>query len=616
MRPQPSERRNKVIIDMESGDGVSSDGDKADVDQPGTTMMPVHTPEGTTGKDGMIDKTPASNSSNLFGVVAWEASRLSQESQNEPEDKTKASVLSLIRNAGDESFRLVSPKLTLMPRGLAAIANLDTSEAVDSQNSTTRDADTLLRSAGPDFTSSPPSETAAAEDDVQADLDDAPDLLYVESPLAARISNGTVEAMATAAANDVDGAEDDQNSSESPTNSKRRKKGNILDGELLPAKKIKRSGTCKKKLKKGVDDQAAIGNEIQVNVDGSPSSPSAGAPREIQTANGAVEAAITVVSNNVDDDAEDIQNDAEALPNAKRRKKGSIPKEGELPHANSIEKSDGRKKKLTNSLSNAGLGSSQESMGSTIEVRIKSPGEDFPVRGASSTIGRPTSHEIKVLFGSTSTAYTQDSVKKELIKVGLRKVSNVDDCDYLCVGKSELKTSKVISAIASGKSIVTDDWATTSAKQHKLLDPTPFLASHPKHKKEWGITLADAIDLGKQGLKPLTDYLVLVTPNLKQELGSTFQEIKQIAEIGGATKVMARPPTSRDQKSTTLIVATDDDPKLVQLAQGGWRSYTKDLITMSVLRSALDLESNEFLIGKDADVGENGRGSRGRKRKR
>lgn len=300
---------------------------------------------------------------------------------------------------------------------------------------------------------------------------------------------------------------------------------------------------------------------------------------------------------------------------------------------------------MNNSLSRADHQSSQESWGSTIQVQMNPPGQKFtgggepkssPVgshddpissnsshetkglsKGASPAIDRAASHEIRVLFGSTTDVYTMDNFRKSLHKLGLRKAFNVDDCDNLCVAKGELKkTAKVISAIASGKPVVFDAWAKESANKKELLDPTPYLASHTKHKKEWGITLAEAIDFGKQGLKPFASYVVCITPTLKHQLGSAFAEIKQIAGIGGAAKVLRRAPTGRDNRSTTLVVATDDDPKLVQLAQEGWRCYRKDLITISVLRSALDLESDEFLIGAGADVGDGGPGSRGTKRKR
>lgn len=46
----------------------------------------------------------------------------------------------------------------------------------------------------------------------------------------------------------------------------------------------------------------------------------------------------------------------------------------------------------------------------------------------------------------------------------------------------------------------------------------------------------------------------------------------------------------------TIVVATHDDANLVALQKLGWRTYLKDISSLSVLRGKLDLESDEFLI--------------------
>lgn len=731
-----------VIVDMELDDAFGLEGAKVDEHQPAMTLS-VQTPKGKAGEDWVIDETPTHSNPNLFGAVAREAYQLSQGSQQEPEDSTKASVLSLIRSVGDgsESARLVSPKSTAMPR-FTAIANLDTSEAVDSQNSTSRDADTLLTFGGPVFTSSPPSELAAAEDVVQVDMEDAPASLHAESPLAAQSANGLVECTTTTVSNNNEEAEETKNGSQSPPAANICKKGNVLeDGEPPHAKNVKQSGTCNKKPKHSLNEQVGAENELQSSMDDTPALLHVKSPLTAQGADGTVEPTTTAVSKNIEE-VEDPQNESGSLPTTNRRKRGNTLEDGtilhdknikqlgtrqrkarnslseqaaaknelqvnaedaprlspvesalkaqnkndtveatatpasnnveeaevaqsgsesppkakrrrkantlegeEATHTENIEKAGTRKRKPKNSLGKARLGNSQESMESTIEVQVEPPARDLlghkesksflgescedppsssslhhrrrSSKEASPPVAKATTKEIKVLFGSTTDIFDSEAYKTPMTKAGIRRVLSVSECDYLCVGKGELKkTAKVISAIASGKPIVTEDWAKECATVRRLLEPAPYLASHPRHKREWGITLAEAIELGKQGLKPLADYLVLITPALKKQLGSAFEEVKQIAEIGGATKVTARPPTSRDQQSTTLVVATDDDPRLVQLLQDRWRCYTKDLITMSVLRSALDLESDEFLIGKEADVAGNRQGFRSRKRQR
>jgi len=626
-----------TIIDMESDHDSLSTGGRVNEVEPEMITIPVQTPKGKAGKELVIEETPAHNEFSLIGIVARDAYQLSQGSQQEPEDPIKAAVMKLIKDTGSQASRSPTPNPIAMPRAFAAIANLDTAEAIDSQESTIRHADTLLRSAGPFAPSSPPDWQLAAEKERQVDADGPPILSQDESRLDAQIANDTDKGTKTAAVHQVYDAEDVLDHSESLPNAKSRNNDSISgEGDLPHVKSIKVSRTPVLR--------AAVDGGLQVGADDTSAQSPVNLPSESRIANDTVDGTPTGVSNSIDN-AEDVQDDSESLPNAKRRKKGSTSEQGQPPLAKAIKKSGPRKKKMNNSLSRADHQSSQESWGSTIQVQMNPPSQHFtgdgapklsPVdsrkdptssnsshqtrsqsKGASPAIDRVASHEIRVLFGSTTDVYNMDNFKKSLQNLGLRKAFNVDDCDYLCVGKGELKkTAKVISAIASGKPVVFDAWAKESAKQKELLDPTPYLASHAKHKKEWGITLAEAIELGKQGLKPFGEYVVCITSALKQQLGSAFQEIKQIAEIGGAAKVLGRAPTGRDDRSTTLVVATDDDPKLVQLVQEGWRCYCKDLITISVLRSALDLESDEFLIGAGADVGDGGRGSRGTKRKR
>lgn len=597
----------------------------------------VQTPKGKAGEDLVIEETPAHNEVDLIRIVARDAYQLSQGSQQQPEDPTKASVMKLIKDAGSRASISPTSKPTAMPRAFAAIAELDTAEAVDSQESTIRHADTLLRSAGPFAPSSPADWHLAAEEELQVDADDPRIRSQDESRLDAQPANDTDKGTKTAAFNQVSEAEDVLDDSASLPNAKSHNNDSGSgEGDLPHANSVKFLDTP--------FSQAVVDGGLQIGADGTPAQPHVKPPSGSRTTDDTIEGTPTGVINSVDD-AEDVKEDSESLPNAKRRKKGNTSERGQPSLAKATKESGPRKRKMNNSLSGADHQSSQESWGSTIQVQMKPPSQNFtgdggpkssPVgshddpissnsthqtkglsKAASPATDRAASHEIRVLFGSTTDVYTMENFRKSLHKLGLRRAFNVDDCDYLCVGKGELKkTAKVISAIASGKPVVFDTWAKESANKKELLDPTPYLASHTKHKKAWGITLAEAIDLGKQGLKPFAEFVVCITPALKQQLGSAFQEIKQVAEIGGAAKVLGRAPTGRDNRSTTLVVATDDDPKLVQLAQEGWRCYRKDLITISVLRSALDLESDEFLIGAGADVGDGGPGSRGMKRKR
>ena len=172
------------------------------------------------------------------------------------------------------------------------------------------------------------------------------------------------------------------------------------------------------------------------------------------------------------------------------------------------------------------------------------------------------------------------------------------DCTVLCVGKEIKKTSKFILAVLLGKDIVTDSWVTDSVKGNDLLSFLPYAARDPKKEADWGISLDKAIFRGKQNLKVLQDQTILFTPSAKKDLGKNrFDELKEIAKCAGARDVSsALPKKSPKETSSTVVIATQDNTEVAQLQKLGWRAYMKDIISLSVLRGKLDLESDEFLI--------------------
>ena len=206
--------------------------------------------------------------------------------------------------------------------------------------------------------------------------------------------------------------------------------------------------------------------------------------------------------------------------------------------------------------------------------------------------------EIRILFASSSSAGDSKPFLKFLSNKGVKKVQSVHDCTVLCVGKELKKTSKFILAVLLGKDIVTDSWVTDSVKGNDLLSLLPYAARDPKKEAEWSISLDRAIYRGKQGLKVLQDQSILFTPSAKKDLGKNgFDELKEIAKCAGARDVSsALPKKSPKETSSTLVIATQDDTEVAQLQKLGWRVYVKDIISLSVLRGKLDLESDEFFI--------------------
>ena len=224
---------------------------------------------------------------------------------------------------------------------------------------------------------------------------------------------------------------------------------------------------------------------------------------------------------------------------------------------------------------------------------------------ASASLSQSSGTEIKprILFASSTNIDTQSRCMSFLQRNGAVKVDSVYRCNLLCVGKGkELKrTSKLIQAIASGIDVVTDEWILQSVKDGRLLDPSAFLARDPEREAEWGITLSEAIERGKQGRKPFEGWTILFTPTLKKELGKGFTDLKEIAMHAGAKTVRAVIPrkTPDEMAKTLLLAAEDDDVSIFQ--ENGWKCYRKDILTLSVLRSALDSESDEFLLSANED---------------
>ena len=205
---------------------------------------------------------------------------------------------------------------------------------------------------------------------------------------------------------------------------------------------------------------------------------------------------------------------------------------------------------------------------------------------------------IRIVFAGSSSAGDSKPFLKFLSSKGVKKVKSVPDCTVLCVGKELKKTSKVILAVLLGKDIVTDNWVIDSVKGNDLLSIVPYIARDPKKEADWGISLEQAIYRGKRGLKVLQDHSIHFTPSVKKELGKNgFDELKEIAKCAGARSVFsALPKKSPEETPLTVVVATDDKNEVAELQKLGWRAYMKDIISLSVLRGKLDLESDEFLI--------------------
>lgn len=216
-----------------------------------------------------------------------------------------------------------------------------------------------------------------------------------------------------------------------------------------------------------------------------------------------------------------------------------------------------------------------------------------------STIMQSTSTKLRVFFASSTTVDKTSKSLNFLENHGVTKAKSVKDCDILCIGNSDLKkTCNLVLAVISGKQVIIEDWVVKSVTKGELLDHNDFLARDPVKEAEWEIDLSEAIERGKQGVKPFLGFIVHFTPAAKKELGRGFTDLKDIVLHAGAKSVQATLPrkSSLAQAPTTVVVALPDDSDLSALQEGGWRSFNKDIVTLSVLRGSLDVNSDEFLI--------------------
>lgn len=216
-----------------------------------------------------------------------------------------------------------------------------------------------------------------------------------------------------------------------------------------------------------------------------------------------------------------------------------------------------------------------------------------------SSMTRATNTKLRVFFGSSTTVDKSSKFMGFLENHGVMKVKSVKDCDILCIGNSDLKkTGNLVLAVMSGKQVITKDWVVQSVAKGELLDPNGFLARDPVKEAEWETDLDEAIKRGKQGVKPFLDFTVFFTPAAKKELGTGFTELKDIAIHAGAKSVQATLPrkSSLAQAPKTIVIALPGDSDLLALEEGGWRSFNKDIVTLSVLRGSVNVNSDEFLV--------------------
>ncbi|KAF2470184.1 uncharacterized protein BDR25DRAFT_287961 [Lindgomyces ingoldianus] len=217
----------------------------------------------------------------------------------------------------------------------------------------------------------------------------------------------------------------------------------------------------------------------------------------------------------------------------------------------------------------------------------------------------------RVAFSNSSIEETSQFFKFFKRQGGI-KVESVKDgnCNILCVRPGTLnKTMKLLQCIALGIPIVTDKWLQDSAEKTHFLDIKPYIPSIPTLEKELKFSLAAVWSTPQSDL--LAGKVVYFTPALKQ-VYNKWRDVEELCKAIGARRVMSKPGKEvRDGSDIVTLALGEDDPDLAVLIEKGYTCYSKDLLTVGILRGDIDLESGEFKIKPDA--GKPKKKGRGRK---
>lgn len=212
-----------------------------------------------------------------------------------------------------------------------------------------------------------------------------------------------------------------------------------------------------------------------------------------------------------------------------------------------------------------------------------------------------------------------------LKKQGVKTVNNVTmtGCDAICIGTAAgtlVKSAKLLLGLALGKTIVSDTWVTKSLQAQSLLDPSRFPPVNAPKEWEWGNKEADVNKVLEADRAELfQDKVLFITPALKKEYGNGYGDIEKVAKAAGANRLISKSARDYSHNENTIILASENgDLEAMTLsgADKGYRCYTKDLLSFSILRGILDLENDEFKLEPRGSQQKNTKGAAGRKKKR
>lgn len=159
-----------------------------------------------------------------------------------------------------------------------------------------------------------------------------------------------------------------------------------------------------------------------------------------------------------------------------------------------------------------------------------------------------------------------------------------------------VKTFKLLYAVALSKPLVTAEWILDMGKEGKRLPYHTYYPHTNNVPKEWGVDAVDSAD--RRNI--LKDHVVYISPALKSEYGrGAYSDIDKLCKAMGAKQVVSTPFDELDEDTDAVMIGiANNDPDITNLLATGSTCYTKDFLTMSLLRGACDFTSVEFQIKK------------------
>lgn len=195
----------------------------------------------------------------------------------------------------------------------------------------------------------------------------------------------------------------------------------------------------------------------------------------------------------------------------------------------------------------------------------------------------------RVALSNSAITTTSQAMKFLKKHKGVVVESIGEKCNVLCVRPGTLtKTMKFLQSVALGIPIVTDTWLLDSAKAGHFLSFTNYKPHAPMQEEEWNFQL-DKV-WGKPQA-PFEGYTIHFTPELRKSYAD-FKEIEQVCKTVGA-KVSAKKPSKNDK--LIVLAKEDKDKEAEKFMLDGITCYSKDLLTNSILRGQVDLDSDEFV---------------------